>query len=281
MSEHEGFTFQRLEDKRSQEIFWLVVSDFLAAAPAPTRREVKECSLVIDTDGIEVDITLPENLNMRCTKLSPFIYWAGQKKEILLIDYERIDKYLKRNQEEVTEDGLFSYYYFDAIVDIIQEKMAELKPQIAKYLKNYQTNQILAAQRKSTEILNVCQPLLKASVRTGFLRDLICKLMDDKDIREEALAKLCSAKARNKYICEIVAALDCFGVFKKDVTRSVLAKTLSLKMGSVSIRSADYYIKVFKAARSGNLYDWMKANIDDLKAHAYNPLQVLMSGIVK
>lgn len=280
-TEHEGYNYQRLEDKRSQEILDLITSGILKDTPAPTRREVKERWVVIDADAIEVTTMLPDDLDILCTRFSPFVTWTGQKKELMMIDYERMDKYLLRNQENITDDEYFAYYYFDAILDLIQEDMSVFKPQLAKYLKNHEANMLIRAQKECIDIIKACQPLLKSVVRKGLLSDVIYELIDDCAIREEARAKLCCVKTRNKYICEIVAALDCFGIFKPEVNRRMLAQTLSQKMDSVSISSAEYYIKMLQGAKDSKLYLWVKDNIDDLKAHEYNPLQVLFGGIIK
>ena len=276
--EHEGYGYQRLEDWRSQEIVRLLSSGILKHAPAPTGREVKERSVVIDDEALEVGTLLPEGFEVLCAKLSPFVYWTGQKKEILLIDYERVDRYLQRHQEEITQEERMAYCYFDAIVNLIQEDMAAMKPQLAKYLKNYEENLREHSRKACVDVVNACQPLLKQNIRTDLLGDVVRKLMDDKRIGEEVQTKLCSNKARNKYLCEIIAALDYFGVFKAEVVRRDLAKTLSQNMVSVSIGSADDYIKKFQSAKSGVLFDWMKENLEDLKAHEYNPYAGLLLG---
>jgi len=279
--EHEGYSYQRLEDKRSQEIFCLVTSGFLRGAPMPTGREVKERSVIIPDEALEVGTKIPENLDVLCAQLSPFVYWVGQKKEVLLIDYERIDKYFQWRQFGFTSDDFYHYYYFDVIIDLIQDDMAVLKPQIAKFLKNYEHSLLERTRKECIDVVNVCQPLLKSTVRANFLGDVVMKLMDDKRIGEEVQTKLCSIKTRNKYLCELVAALDCFGIFKPEVNKRTLAKTLSQEMDSVSITSAEYYIKMVQGAKDHKLYLWVKENIEDLKAHEYNPLQVLMGGIIK
>ena len=279
--EHEGYGYQRLEDWRSQEIVRLLMSGILKKAPAPTGREVKERSVVIDIDALEVGTSLPENLDVLCAQLSPFVFWTGQKKEILMVDYERMDKYLLRHQADITEDARYAYDYFDTIVNLIQEDMALLKPQLAKYLKNYDENLLERSRKECIDVVNACQPLLKANIRTDLLGDVVRKLLDDKRIGEEVQTKLCSIKTRNKYLCELVAALDCFGIFKPEVNKRTLAKTLSQEMDSVSITSAEYYIKMVQGAKDHKLYLWVKENIEDLKAHEYNPLQVLMGGIIK
>lgn len=279
--EHEGYSYQRLEDKRSQEIFCLVTSGFLRRAPMPTGREVKERTVIISDEALEVGTNIPENLDVLCAQLSPFVYWVGQKKEVLLIDYERIEKYLKWRHFSLTSDDYFNYFYFDVIIDLIQDDMAVLKPQMAKYLKNYEHSLLERTRKECIDVVNACQSLLKPSVRTNLLGDVVMKLMDDKRIGEEVQTKLCSIKTRNKYLCELVAALDCFGIFKPEVNKRMLAKTLSQKMDSVSISSAEYYIKMLQGTRDHKLYLWVKENVEDLKAHEYNPLQVLMGGIIK
>lgn len=279
--EHEGYSYQRLEEKRSQELFWLVTSGLLRKAPMPTGREVKERALVINEDSLEVDTKIPENLDVLCAQLSPFVYWVGQKKEVLLIDYEKIEKYFKRYPPSFTSADYFNFYFFDVMLDMIQDDMAKLKPQIAKYLKNYEHSLLEQAKKDCIVLVNACQSLLKPGIRLDILSDAVRKLMDDQHIGEEAQTKLCSIKTRNKYLCELVAALDCFGIFKPDVNRRMIAKALSEKMDSVSVSSAEYYIKMLQGAKDSRLYLWAKENIDDLKAHAYHPLLVLTSGIVK
>ena len=135
--EHEGYGYQRLEDMRSQEIVWLLSSGILKKAPLPTGREVKDRSVVIDVDALEVGTTLPENLDVLCAQFSPFVFWTGQKKEILLVDYGRMEKYLSRHQEAISQGARYAFDYFDTIVNLIQEDMAALKPQLARYLNNY------------------------------------------------------------------------------------------------------------------------------------------------
>ena len=250
----------------------------LKKAPAPTGREVKERSVVIDIDALEVGTLLPENLDVLCAQLSPFVFWTGQKKEILMVDYERMDKYLLRHQADITEDARYAYDYFDTVVNLIQEDMALLKPQLAKYLKNYDENLLERSRKECIDVVNACQPLLKANIRTDLLGDVVRKLLDDKRIGEEVQTKLCSIKTRNKYLCEVIAALDYFGIFKAEAIRRTLAKTLSQNMVSVSIGSADDYIKKFQSAKSGVLFEWMKENLEDLKAHEYNPYAGLLLG---
>lgn len=276
--EHEGYGYQRLEDWRSQEIVRLLMSGILKKAPVPTGREVKERSVVIDMDALEVGTTLPENLDVLCAQLSPFVFWTGQKKEILSVDYERMDNYLLRHQADITEEARYAFDYFDTVVNLIQEDMALLKPQLARYLKNYDENLLERSRKECIDVVNACQPLMKSNIRTDLLGDVVRRLLDDKRIGEEVQAKLCSIKTRNKYLCEIIAALDYFGIFKAEAVRRTLAKTLSQNMVSVSIGSADDYIKKFQSAKSGVLFEWMKENLEDLKAHEYNPYAGLLLG---
>ena len=274
--EHEGYGYQRLEDLRSQEIVRLLSSGMLTSAPAPTGREVKERSVIVEAEALEVGTPLPEDLDVLCAKLSPFVYWVGQKKEIMLIDYERMDKFLHRHQEDITQDARQAYYYFDTIVNLIQEDMAVMKPQLAKHLKNYEENLQERSRQECIDLVNTCQPLLKPNIRPGLLGDVVRTLMDDRRIGEEAQTKLCSIKTRNKYLCEVIAALDYFGVFRADVVRRDLARTLSQNMVSVSICSADDYIKKFQSAKRGDLFNWVKENLENLKVHTYNPFEGLI-----
>ena len=273
---HEDFTFQGLVDKICNEIVDFLRSSYLLFAPSPTGREVRERSVVIDDVSLEVDQVFNTNLDVECAKLSYFVCWTGPKNELLTLRYDRLNKYMTKHQEHLTEDDMSRFYYFEAILELIHEDMAVIKPQLAPYLKDFEEHQLERTRKECIEMVNVCQPLLKSGVRDDLLGDVIWKLLDDSSIREEARTKLCSIKTRNKYLCEIIAALDCDCVFKSDVSRKKLAKVMSEKLESVSCGSVEDYIKKFQSARSGALYDWVKKNIADLKAKPYNPFEGLI-----
>ena len=271
--EHEDFTYQQLVDKISNEIVYFLNSGIMELAPSPTGREVKERSVVIDDDSLEVDMLFNYNMDVACAKLSYFVCWTGPKNELLTLRYDRWNKYVQKHMKTFTDEDFRAFYYFEAILDLIHEDMAVIKPQLAPYLKDFEEHQLDRTRKECIEIINVCQPLLKSGVREGFLGDVIWKLLDDESIREEAQSKLGSIKTRNKYLCEVVAALDCDCIFRAEVSRKKLAKVLSEKMESVSTSSAEYYIKQFQTAKSGPLYDWLRKNIADLKAKPYNPFE--------
>jgi hypothetical protein len=279
--EHEDFTYQQLVDKISSEIVGLLNSGIMEPAPSPTGREVKDRSVVIDDDSLEVDTLFNYDMDVACAKLSYFVSWTGPKNELLTLRYDRWDKFVQKHLKAISEEAFSAFYYFEAILELIHEDMAVIKPQLAPYLKNYEEHQLDRTRKECIEIINVCQPLLKSGIRECFLGDVIWKLLEDKSIREESQSKLCSIKTRNKYLCEIVAALDCNCIFRSDVSRKNLAKVLSEKMESVSPSSAEYYIKQYQTSKSGSLYDWMRKNVADLKAKPYNPFEGLVGGMIK
>lgn len=274
--DHEDFTYQRLADLRGSEIVRFLNQNVLRFAPVPTGREVKERTVVIDNDSLEVNVVLGVDMDWASAQLSYFVSWTGPKNELLTIREDRMTKYLTKHQADMTEEDLSALYHFEAMLDMIHQDMAVMKPQLARYLKDYEANLLEHSRQECISVVNVCQPLLKTGIRAGILGDVVRKLMDDRRIGEEAQTKLCSMKTRNKYLCEMIAALDYFCIFRKDVSRRTLAKTLSQDMGSVSICSADDYIKKFQSAKSGHLFDWVKENIEDLKMHEYNPFEGLI-----
>lgn len=273
---HEDFTFQSLQDKVCNEIVDYLRSGFLLFAPTPTGREVRERLVVIDDESLEVDQVFSTNLDVECAKLSYFVCWTGPKNELLSLRYDRLNKYMTKYQNLISEEAMSRFYYFEAILELIHEDMAVIKQQLAPYLKDFEEHQLERTRKECIEMMNVCQPLLKLGVRSGLLGDVVWRLLDDSSIREEARTKLCSIKTRNKYLCEIIAALDCDCIFKSDVTRKKLAKVVSEKMESVSCSSVEDYIKKFQSAKSGPLFEWVKEHIEDLKAHEYNPFEGLI-----
>lgn len=159
----------------------------------------------------------------------------------------------------------------DVMLDLIHEDMAEHDLNLKPYLKRYEENMINGLIKDCALILNSCQPYLKDGLRSTFLREYLSMLLFDEDMKQEAREKLLSSKTRNKYLCQMIAALNCFYVFKADVVKADLARSLYPHFGNkTNYESTLENIERFERKREGALYNWTKKIIDDLKAHPYN-----------
>ena len=262
--EQGDISFQRLKDKQTQIIVDALSTGFLHFRPIPTKRDVENCKLTIDEDALETGYVLPENIKEQCARFEYFISWNDPDKNILSLDYEKLGKYCY-DHYKLLGDDLNKFIDFDILLDAIHEDMAKLKPNLEKYLKNYEEKTIKDLHKECAEILNCCQKHLKEGVRSTFFEEFLGKMLYDKDIKQEAREKLSSTKFRNKYLCQIIAALDCFYIFRVDVIKSDLANTLGKKLVKPNRESICDYIEDFQRERNGALYNWTYNIIDDLK----------------
>lgn len=272
--EQGNLTLQSLKDKQMQLIVEVLSTDFFRFRPNPTRREVSQCKLIIDEDALESGYVLPENIQEQCARFEYFASWKDPDKYILSLDYARLGEYSYYHYTPLGKD-LDRMLDFDIQLDAIHKDMVKLNPSLAKYLKDYDQTVLEELIKQCSEILNTCQPHLKEGIRNTFLREFLSKLLYESEIKQEAKEKLLSKKYRNKYLCHIIAALNCFFVFKVDVIKADLARSLSSKFTTTNLESALENIERFERERKGALYEWTKKIIDDLKDNPYNPFMGL------
>ena len=219
---------------------------------------------------------MPENIDEQCARFDYFVRWADEGKNILILDGKRMGKYLYRNYQQLTDEEKEAVVRLDVMLDQIHEDMAEHDLNLKPYLKRYEENMINGLIKDCALILNSCQPYLKDGLRSTFLREYLSMLLYDEDMKQEAREKLLSSKTRNKYLCQMIAALNCFYVFKADVVKADLARSLYPHFeNKTNFESTLENIERFERKREGALYNWTKKIIDDLKEHPYNPFKGL------
>lgn len=274
--EYDGVSFERLKEKQMQEIVSFLKTAFLRFRPDPTRGDITRRQIIIPEEAFGDDYEMPANIDVQCARFDYFVKWADEEKNILVFDSKRMGKYLFKHYQALTDDEKVAIVHLDVMLDLIHEDMAKQDISLKPYLKRYEENKINSLIKDCSVILNSCQEHLKDDMRKTFLREYLSKLLFDEELRQEAREKLLSAKSRNKYLCHMIAALDCFYVFKATVLKEDLARSLyPLFEGKPNFDSTLDNIERFERSREGALYEWTKKNIDDLKANPYNPFKGL------
>ena len=274
--EYDGVTFDQLKEKQIQEIVLFLKTTFLRYRPAPTRGDINRCQIDIQKDAFNDAYEMPEDIDEQCARFDYFVRWADEGKNILILDGKRMGKYLYRNCQQLTDEEKEAVVRLDVMLDLIHEDMAEHDLNLKPYLKRYEENMINGLIKDCALILNSCQPYLKDGLRSTFLREYLSMLLYDEDMKQEAREKLLSSKTRNKYLCQMIAALNCFYVFKADVVKADLARSLYPYFeNKTNFESTLENIERFERKREGALYNWTKKIIDDLKEHPYNPFKGL------
>ncbi len=275
--EYDEITFDRLKEKQMQEIVSFLKTPFLRFRPNPTRGDLKRCKIVIPDEAFDNGYEMPANLDVQCARFDGFISWADEGENIMVLDKKRLGKYLFRHNNQLTDDEKEAIVRLDVMLDYIHEDMAMLDISLKSHLKRYEENMVNSLIVDCSAILNSCQKHLRDDMRTTFLREYLSMMLFDKDMKQEAREKLSSAKSRNKYLCHMIAAMHYFNVFKADVVKEDLARSLYPQFkNKQNFDTTLENIERFQRKLEGPLYNWTKNNIDDLKEHPYNPFKGLL-----
>ncbi|MBO5632914.1 MAG: hypothetical protein J5965_27980 [Aeriscardovia sp.] len=260
--ENEGYKAGDLKRQHIHEIFKLLESRFFRYFKSITGADVKNRKLIITGDDLPVGCNISDSLPVECAKFEKFFEW--KEDFIVSMNYEKLGQYIYKNYSKLDYSDLSRIVEFDKTVDKINEDMAVLKPNLAKYLKSYDDTIVSQLIKDCSSILNTCQSYLAKDIRQTFLQDYLRKLLFDKDMRDEARKKLSSA-SRNTYICEMVAALKNARVFKVDCDKNDLARSIGEKITTVQVANLAKYIERSYNDNDGALNRWTKKIVEDLK----------------
>lgn len=254
-------SFEELKARQNQEIFKFLNKNFLRFCKIPTGAEIKRRKLIINEDDLPYGTQIPEGFPIECAKFEKFIEW--KEEHILSINYEKLGQYIYKYYHQFDELEFFHITDFDRILDVIHEAMAKIKPNLSKYLKRYEDNQIYELKKDCTKIINTCKPFIKKGIRETILEEYVDKIMYNKDIKAEVRSKL-GGQSKIKYICDMIAHLSNSFVFDVKYNAEDYAKALRKEISTVEQSTLIRYIKNSINSREGALYSWTKANINDL-----------------
>ena len=188
---------------------------------------------------------------------------------------DELENYIRKHFHKFKPQDLQIIVKFDQCMDLIHDDMAKLKTSLSLHLKRYEENLVMQKKSDCLAIFDTCKQFINNNVRANLVHDYVDMLLFDEEIREEARGKL-KGQSMKKYICEMVAALRWFDVFRNDVTPHMFASAISKKMAGVESKTLQTYIEKFYNAREGRLYEWTKANIEQLKKAPYNPFALII-----
>lgn len=233
-------TLEDLKSKQKQEIYNLLKKGFFRFAQKPTGGEVKNRKTKIDEDDLEVGSVIDKDFEANCAILDRYVEWKGNC--ILNVNYERLGQYIYKHYKELNKDDLVNIVDFDATIDLINEDMAKIKPDLAQYLKRYHERQFEALQDDCKKIFEPFKKFLKDDIRQTIIDEYLEKLLFDSDVQEEARDRL-SSQSKNKYCCSIVIALSSCYIFKPEYTTAEYAKALHKELTVVQKDTLTSYFK--------------------------------------
>ena len=264
----DGVSLNDLVAQQKIEIVKLLRTDFFKYLPDLPLSSYDSCKIKIKENDLPQTFEVPRNLFSELAKFDRYFELKGGY--VIVINYEKLGKYIHKNIKRLTSVQLSAFVEFDKLMDLIHEDMSKHRSDLTKYLKNYEEKQYTNILNECAAILNTCQEHLRPEIRKTFLREYLYMLLFDPDIRDEARKKLKSA-SRGKYICWIVANLSDSYIFKPESTSAELAHSLKSKLTSTLESTIKKYIDKNGSEGSAALRQWNRRICDGLKEKPHNP----------
>ncbi len=254
-------TLDDLKTKQKQEIFNFLTRDFFRFCNIPSTSAVKKRKLKITEEDLEYGTQIPADFDKECALLEK--YFTLEEGCIAVLDYEKLGQYIYRHYNELDEEELFVITGFDLTMDLINEKMAQLKPGLAKYTKRYQEHLNEELLKDCQQIFEPFKVLLKDELRKTLIDEYLELLLLHSTLEVEARKKM-SGQSRNKYSVSIVRALSDSFIFKSEYNDTHFANVLTK---SLQLESNDTIQRYFREAdtRNAPLTKWTHQIIDELK----------------
>ena len=249
--EHDDPDFDMLKDKQMQEILVLLKSGFLSHAAVPTRREIQNSSIKLNKEAFDRNTIIPDDVDLECARFSKFAAW--KEETILMINYEKLGKYIYKHYKDFSEKEKKRIVHFDMMMDMIHEDMASMDPKYKIYLKNYEGDEMQHLYDTCVTILMACNVHLAAGVGDDFFGRILSDVMYG-DMKTELKSKLGGA-SRMTTLCAILAACkNSSKVFKIEVISDDLATTLATVVDKPSKDSLKRYIENGSANYRARIY---------------------------
>ena len=175
--ENEGYKVRDLKRQHLYEIYLLLESGFFKHFNSVTGADVKNRKLIITNDDLPVGCSISDTLATECAKFERFFEW--KEDYIVSMNYEKLGKYIYKNYSKLNLNDLRRIVEFDKTIDKINEDIADLKPNLAKYLKSYEDTIVNNLIKDCSSILNTCQQYLAKDIRTTFFQDYLAERKTD------------------------------------------------------------------------------------------------------
>ena len=124
----------------------------------PTKRETEKCRIVIDKGALEIDFILPDDITAQCAKFEYFASWADKNNTMLVLNRERLGRYLHEYISKMEDDGEAILEYA-LKTEAIHKDMADQNPSLTPYLAQHEddeeTGLSIARQSKLDEIIGI------------------------------------------------------------------------------------------------------------------------------
>ncbi|MBO4718721.1 MAG: hypothetical protein J5658_02500 [Prevotella sp.] len=118
-------TTSLLEDKRMQEIVWLLEKKILRFTQPPSKREIKQVDFDEVKNHLPDGYELTDGFEKCCARLRRYISWEG---DILQIDYDKYGSYLFQHYYHLNAADRQAIFELDIMLDLIHRDMKSLGP---------------------------------------------------------------------------------------------------------------------------------------------------------
>ena len=250
--EHDYQDIQVLKDKRTQEILKLLNSGVFKYDIKPVKRDILSPLIEISEDALEEGMDFPDDIEVECARFSKYV---NLKNDIIWLDYVKLGKYLYKHFRDLNDEQVDGLVYFEYMLNLIQDDMAECNPKLKEFLRSYDNNLSEEVLGNALEVIESCNGLLKESVQKDFLTQYLKDAFyDDKMMEVQGCLK---GQSKYTLICRMLGMIKTSQkVFRLDFTSADLAKALSTVVKKPKEDSLKRYIDQGGSDHQSKLAKW-------------------------
>lgn len=128
----ENLSFDSLKEYQTLIVAEFLKRDILRYTTMPSKKALEQVRLDKVLDYLPYGYELPSDFDTRCARFRRFISWDD---DILQINYDAYGKYLFQHYYQLSEQERIEMIRLDLLLRMIHKNMAQLRPELAAYLK--------------------------------------------------------------------------------------------------------------------------------------------------
>lgn len=128
----ENLSFDSLKEYQTLIVAEFLKKDIFRFTTMPSKKALEQVRLDKVLDYLPYGYELPSDFDTRCARFRRFISWDD---DILQINYDAYGKYLFQHYYQLSEQERIEMIRLDLLLRMIHKNMAQLRPELAVYLK--------------------------------------------------------------------------------------------------------------------------------------------------
>ena len=243
-------TMEMLQEKRERALEKILRKGIFQNDPKPSTNLMEKVDYLYHTKRLEFDFVDTEDYKVEFAKLMKY---AVRMEELLIIDLKKYGKYIFLHFKDFREEQKLALFELVVRINLIQEDMVKLKPELAHYLNKREDTNTFGIVNSLTRLIQ--QPWFKDS-RTDKKYDAawIEQFLDDlmkSEWGQGILQEWGNARRRPKLKCKIIGAMKDAGILKSDY------QTIAEKIDMGNELPAETHANYMGYGKAQPYFDWI------------------------